>query len=459
MVAKKFKLLSAFAAVALIVGACGNSGDDEGSTETTAGGETTTTAGGSGGDRDTFVSLTGVPGVSDTEIVAKAIGVLSSNPLGTNILNAYADGVKAYFEWRNDEGGIYGRKLVLDEVIDDALAKNKDKATEVCAGGKTFATFVAPLLFSGATTLQECGMPTFSWGIHREPADNDYIFPSMAVTCQDCTSPINPWIASQLGVTKVASIGYGVSENSKVCAQLGKKSFEQYTPDIEVAYFDDTLAFGLPTGIAPQVSKMKEAGVELITTCIDLNGMKKLGEELQKQGMDDVIMLHPNTYNQDFIKANAAIFEGDLVGVSFVPFEAKIESETQAKFLEYTEKLGLKSEELTMVGWINADTFFTGLLAAGPEFSQVGVKDALRAITEYSAGGLIAPINLSTQWKLPTAADPTTHGYKQTCTNTVQIVGGVFEQWSGEAGKPFNCWPNPTDALEDPVATSFSDAG
>jgi len=37
MVAKKFKLLSAFAAVALIVGACGNSGDDEGSTETTAG--------------------------------------------------------------------------------------------------------------------------------------------------------------------------------------------------------------------------------------------------------------------------------------------------------------------------------------------------------------------------------------------------------------------------------------
>jgi len=31
-----------------------------------------------------------------------------------------------------------------------------------------------------------------------------------------------------------------------VCAQLGKKSFEKYTPDIEVAYFDDTLAFGLP---------------------------------------------------------------------------------------------------------------------------------------------------------------------------------------------------------------------
>ena len=62
---------------------------------------------------------------------------------------------------------------------------------------------------------------------------------------------------------------------------------------------------------------MKEAGVDFISTCIDLNGMKTLAQELDRQGMGDVTMLHPNTYNQQFVKDNADLFEGDYVGVVF----------------------------------------------------------------------------------------------------------------------------------------------
>lgn len=454
MVARKFRLLTAISAAALIIGACGNSGDSK-STTTTAGGSDTTAAPG-GGDKDTFVSISGVPGVSDTEIKVAAIGTLSNNPLGTNILGAYTDGIKAYFQWRNDEGGIYGRQLVLDEIKDDALSKNKDMATEVCAGKKAFAAFVATLLYSGNSTLNDCGIPSFNWGIHaKEISDQPYLFATAAPTCVTCPTPSSVWAAKQLGITNVAVVGYGVSENSKLSAQNAKKSFETYAPDIKVGFFDDALAFGLPNGIAPQVSKMKEAGVQMVVTGIDLNGMKTLGEELKKQGMDDVVMVHPNTYNADFVKANADIFEGDLVTVPFVPFEAKIDSETQAKFLEYTEKLGLKTEELTMDGWINADQLYTGLLAAGPNFDQAKVKDALRAITDYDAGGLIAPQNLSTQVRMPTPEDPTTNGPKQLCVAMVQIKNGAFVQFTGEPGKPFACWPNPTTTYEEPTATSF----
>ena len=457
MVARKFRLLSAVATAALVIGACGNSGDKADSTTTTSGGSDTTAA--MEGDRATFVSIADQPGVSDTEIKVAAIGVLSNNPLGTNLLGAYSDGIKAYFEWRNDEGGIYGRKLVLDQVLDDALTKNKDQATAVCAGKKAFAAFIAPLLYNGNDVLNDCGTPTFNWGIHaKEVADREYLFPTVAPSCQDCLTPYGAWLATQAGVKVVASVGYGVSENSKVSAQLTAKSIEKFAPDIKVGYFDDALEFGLPNGIAAQVSKMKDAGVQMVFTSIDLNGMKVLGEELKKQGMDDVIMVHPNTYNQDFVKANADIFEGDFVSVSFVPFEAKIDSEQQAKFLEYTAKMGLKTEELTLDGWVNADQFFTGLMGAGPNFSQVAVKDALRKITDYSAGGLIAKTDLSRQWHLPTAADPTTYGPEKNCTIYVQIKNGAFEQYTGEPGKPFACWPNPTTSLDEgPTATSFSE--
>ena len=68
-----------------------------------------------------------------------------------------------------------------------------------------------------------------------------------------------------------------------------------------MAYVNDNLAFGLPNGIGPEVTAMKDAGVDFVSTCIDLNGMKTLAQELQRQGMDDVVLYHPNTYNQQFV--------------------------------------------------------------------------------------------------------------------------------------------------------------
>ena len=94
---------------------------------------------------------------------------------------------------------------------------------------------------------------------------------------------------------------------------------------VELAYTNDDLAYGLPNGIGPEVTAMKDAGVDFVSTCIDLNGMKTLAQELQRQGMDDVVLYHPNTYNQDFVAEAGDLFEGDIVSVGFRPFEADSE--------------------------------------------------------------------------------------------------------------------------------------
>jgi branched-chain amino acid transport system substrate-binding protein len=95
-------------ATALVLGACGNSGDDddEGS-DTTAG--------------DDAAPLTGVPGVTDDEIRFAALGTITGNPTGACTLACFAHGIEAYFAYRNDEGGLFGRKLVLAETLDDEL--------------------------------------------------------------------------------------------------------------------------------------------------------------------------------------------------------------------------------------------------------------------------------------------------------------------------------------------------
>ena len=437
--------LAALAVAALIAAGCGNSGDDDTSAGDTGDRSGTTEA----GDGAPAVSLSGVPGVTDDEIRFAAIGTKSNNPLGTCILDCYVAGIQAYFDWRNDEGGVHGRQLVLDEILDDELAQNQVRTIDVISGERSFGVFVATLLAAGFGDLDQAGVPSFVWNIHAtEMAGRTSIFGQAPAICADCPQRTFPWFAAREGATKVAALGYGVSENSKVCAQNLRDAVEQFGDDaggMEVAYFNDELAFGLPNGIGPEVTTMKQAGVEFIGSCMDLNGMKTLGEELQRQGMDDVVMSHPNTYNQNFVREAGGIFDGDIVSVGFVPFEADTGNEMQATFLEYMEKRGEEPSELAIVGFINADTAFTGLLEAGPEFDREKVIAALNSLTDYSAGGLVPPIDWTYMHTPATPDEPWDRG----CSAPVRVVDGEFQPYE-DGAKPFLCFDtsSPTEWTE-----------
>lgn len=451
------RTLAALAAAALALAACGNSGDDDASSPTTADGGSATTAGSSGGgDRDTFVPIEGVPGVSDEEIGYAVIGTRANNPLGTCILDCYLDGIEAYFAFRNSEGGIYGRDLVVSEVLDDELTQNQVRSLEVIEGDDAFGVFNATLVASGFADLDAAGVPTYVWGIHAtEMAGRQNIFGSAAAICATCSQRVVPYAIQQSEGTRVASIGYGASENSRVCANSTADSVRMYADDIgaEVVYVNDNLAFGLPNGIAPEVSEMKDLGVDFITTCMDLNGMKTLAQELERQGMQDVVLYHPNTYNQRFVAEAGGVFDGDIVSVQFRPFEADPEGTGLEDFFQWMEETGSDLTELAMVGWINADLAFQGLLAAGPEFDRASVLAATNAMTAYDADGLINPVDWTRQHTPATEGDPSTD-YALECAALVRVVDGEFETL-GPPDKPWLCWSNETLDWSDPVPTSF----
>lgn len=440
--------------LAAVIGACGNSSDD--AAPTTTRGETGTTSAGGDGDRDTFVEISGVPGVTDDAITYAAIGTKTNNPLGSCILDCYVQGIEAYFAFRNSEGGIFGRDLVLAEPIDDELGQNQVRALDVISGNQAFGVFEATLIASGWGDLDSAGVPTYAWGIHAtEAANRSHIFPSLAVRCADCTGRVVPWAAQEVGATKAAALGYGVSENSKVCTQTVKQSFDMYAADtgVEGAYVNDGLDYGLPNGIGPEVTAMKEAGVDFIATCIDLNGMKTLASELRRQGMDDVVLYHPNTYNQQFVTDAGDLFEGDVVSVQFLPFEADAEGTALADFEAWMDKQGSELSELAMVGWINASLAFEGLLAAGPEFDRDAVTAATNALTDFDAGGLIEPIDW-TQAHTPYTQATRDVDKGLECAALVRIEDGTFVTVA-PADKPWLCWKQADTAWSEPVPTSF----
>ncbi len=435
--------------------ACGNSTDESTPTTTAASGGGSATSSGGEATRDEFVPRPDVPGVSDEEISYDVIGTKTGNPLGTCILDCYVDGVEAYFAYRNSEGGIYGRDLVVNEVIDDELAQNQQKALDVISSEDAFGVFQATLLASGWGDLDQAGIPTYTWGIHStEAANRPHVFPSVVVPCADCPRPGVPYIASESGATKAASIGYGVSENSKVCADTVAKAFEKFQDDsgVEIVYTNDDLDYGLPNGIGPEVTAMKDAGVDFIATCIDLNGMKSLAQELQRQGMDDVVLYHPNSYDQGFINESADLFEGDIVNVQFRPFEADPGNSTLPEFQKWMAEGGSDLTELAMVGWINASLAYDGLLAAGPEFDRELVTAATNSMTDYTASGLLSATDWSTAHTPFTGADP--ERAEQFCGAYVRVEDGEFVPLSSP-DTPWLCWDPADPSQFEPTPTDF----
>jgi ABC-type branched-subunit amino acid transport system substrate-binding protein len=440
-------LLAVVAVLGLVAAACGNSGDSKAGNS--AAPPTSTSSGG---------GAVGVPGVTADTISYSAIGTQTNNPLGTCILKCYTDGVKAYFDYRNDQGGIYGRKLVLSKELDDELGQNQVRALEVTTANDTFGTFNAASLASGWETLANAGMPTYVWAIQAaQMSGHPQIFGQREVVCISCTSRGVAYVAQQAGAKHVATLGYGISDASKECSHSQADSIKKYSSNIggtDVVYTNDDLAFGLPNGIGPEVTAMKNAGVDLITACLDLNGMKTLAQELKRQGMQDVTLYHTNTYDQDFVSQAGDLFEGDYMGVAFRPFEAASGSSSLDAYKEWMGKSGKALTEPAMVGWINADLAYQGLKDAGPDFNRQKVIDATNKLTDYTAGGLTQPVDWSRQHTAATEEDPATHGPAQDCIAVVKVKGGKFEL-VGDSSKPWACWPGNTRDWSDPTFMNF----
>ena len=350
--------------------------------------------------RHDFVPLEGVPGVTDDEIRVAVIGTETNNILGTCILPCFHTGIQAYFDYVNDAGGVYGRRLVIGELLDDELGFNQQRSLEVIDGNNSLAAFQATLLPLGWGPLNDAGIPTFTWNIHgAEAVNRDNIFGNHVIGCPTCTIRSFVWIVSQAGASRVGLLGYGVSETSKVCTKAFADSIDLYGPDLgmEVAYFNDNVAFGLPNGIGPEVTQMVDAGVDFIATCMDLNAMLTLAQELERQGVrDQITLLHPNSYDREFVAAAGDLFDGDYALLVFAAFEYEVDSPLRHAYDQWVPANGGPVAEQTLVGWINADLFVTGLLEAGPGFDRQSIIHSLNQIT-YDAGGLINPVD----WSLP----------------------------------------------------------
>ena len=388
-------VLGAVALAGLIAAA----GCSSGSKATSGSSTTTETPGGSSGTGGKFPAVD-QPGVSATEIKVGGVVTASNDPTGSQLDTAY-DGAQAYFDYINAGGGVYGRKLVLASKRDDGLANNRSEVQALLSQDDVFAVLpVAVQLFTGAQLLADAGIPTYGWDINEEWGSEDHtpgpanFFTNVGdFICFTCAYPsVQTWLPKKLDRHRIGVLAFNVAQSTG-CAEGLESSFKKY-PTGEIVFMDKSLTFGSPDYSA-QVAQMKDKKVDMIISCIDGNGATSLAREMKKQGLDAIQVL-PNSYNHELVAENADVLDGSYLFTTFTPFEAKPEPAGMKLYKDWIKKSGGTRNENSLVGWINADEFVTGLKAAGPNFTRQKVVDATNAITDYTADGLVAPIDWTT---------------------------------------------------------------
>jgi ABC-type branched-subunit amino acid transport system substrate-binding protein len=433
--------------IGLLAAGCGSDdGGDEESTDTTAA-------------KSDFVEVSGVPGVTDEEIHFSAMGTSTAkNPLGECYLECFTDGVKAYFDYVNAGGGVYGRDLVLDDLLDDELGKSQQIALQIMAAKDSLATFLVPIISTAYQPFVDGKWPVYGYLTdHTAMAGKTNLFSTYSVSSFNVPKNDHPFIPKALGVKKLGVLGYGVA-SSQTCVKQIVDEFKGIYKDIaSVVYSNDDLAFGLSNGVAPEVTAMKAAGVEAVFTCMESNGLKTFAQEMKRQGLGAPLVTY-SVFENEFIETNASVLEGSIQGSRLRPDIAS-DSEGSKLFKEWIGKRKpAKINATTKQGWAAADLMVSGLKKVGGPFDQAKLIAATNAIEDWTANGLIAPVDIGRQHVGPTPTDSVTNGDDPLCFSYNQIKDGKLT-FMGKAtkDKPWVCWDMKDYEYREPVPTDVAD--
>ncbi|MDO8212009.1 ABC transporter substrate-binding protein [Conexibacter sp. CPCC 206217] len=401
---------SAVAVLVLVLAACGSSTSDSGTSTSGAsggGGDTTVAAdpkllvpfpkhpapaGGNGGATDT--------GVTESQVQAGSL-YAASGPLPGAQVNTYL-GARAYFEYVNASGGVYGRKVALKS-LDTGFDASK---------GQAICTSNVPDLFAFVGTQSNvdaaCKPLVESSGI---PFIGNWFDPSYAELPNAMGSlPSQPpgemWNvgcaamkAAKPEIKKVAILWINVA-GIKTFVELEKECWRSV--GVEPVY--DVGIDAQAPNMTSYVLQAKSKGADVVDAFAqDVTGASRIAQAMKQQSWDAVGFNYA-VYDEKWHKLAAPGAAGWTSNPPYGigPFLDRAELNTTpggALFYKWFPQVnpGKPIDVFAIEGWVQAQYFTQGLIDAGPKLTRRGLLAALARIDTWDNGGLTAPV----KWNRP----------------------------------------------------------
>ena len=369
-------------------GSNGNGSSPGAATATTVGGAPAAACT-AGGKRNTDV------GVTDKEIRVSSI-VTDSGPLPGATEGSYR-GAASYFAMINSQGGVCGRKLVMQKG-DDGLDPAKCRAEFSRLYPKSLA-FVSSfgVADSGCVNqIRDSGVPWVALTVDPAGADMRNVYPKGNRDIVD-TGPFVYWKQQHPNVKKAgllfADVG-GVSANVPGFRAAIKKAGFDLVHDEGVRVTDPDY-----TGI---IRNLQSEGVEfLYLFAFEVNMHVRFARNMKQQGYNPPVKAANIAFNTRFSELLGNDGDGWENHQTFLPFldpAEKSRSKALADFIDWNNRVypGGQLDLFPVNGWGYAALFVDALKQMGPNVTRKGLIDTLYKLQKYDVGGIGTTINPST---------------------------------------------------------------
>jgi len=304
-------------------------------------------------------------------------------------------GCKARIGRENAKGGVNGRKL---NVIyqDDASSGQNLTGTQDLVQNKHVYMIINDSAFMFLTWrwLLDNNVPTIGGGYDGTEygqAGNQKLISAFgnAAPTVGVASDLTGKIAKQLGGTKMASLGYGISPSSTAAA----KSNSQYVAPavgMKAVYTNTSIDFG-STDVSPIVLGIKNSGADSAFYAMNANTNLAISQGLLQNGVKMKAEIMATGYGQNLLDQPIAKQIGTQVIMTqgWTPVEAKTKAskQLQADLKKYSGYTGVPDFGI-YTGYVDCDLAILGLKAQGKTLDPTTFADTMRTkVGSFNAGG------------------------------------------------------------------------
>ena len=380
-------------------------------------------------------AATSAPGVSATQI---SIGAISSKsgPLA-GYFGGLSPGMIAYFNTLNAKGGINGRKIVLTNSLDDGGSPSQftQDVHTLIDQDHVFAVGVASYWFTPGYFVST-KTPTYGYNVSSNWQNAPNLFAAGGSTQVYSNGfPHMAYFIKKIGAKSVAFISYGpsISSSYNACNAYvnGMKK-----AGVKVNFVDVGAQLG--GSYASDVQRMQQAGSQLVATCMQGSDNITLARAIQQYGLK-INQLWLNGYDQSLLNQYSSLMQGVyLNNTGTLPFEAanttrygKIYSGMQT-YIEAMKQYepAYTYNGVALQGWESAALIAAGIKSAGKNLTQANVISATNKLTNFTGGGISAPVN----WTVGH-----TGSTWPSCSAYVQVQGTKYVPVFGQGKQVFVC--------------------
>ena len=308
-------------------------------------------------------------------------------------------GAAVYFDQLNASGGVYGRKIVYSPIVDDGTSPSGNTAgAQRLVQSKVFAVVgVGTPFFTGSSILRSQAVPTF--GI-QENTNQQWSGPTMfgaggSYIANSLPMPQVAYVAQQTHARAAAVLAYNVAQSSGGCEAVVKGLQRYHVP---TPVIDFSIPYGAAT-LAADVTRMQQAGVDFIATCMDATGNIKLSQTLQQHGMGSATQYWLDGYDTGILHNNTAALDGAYFLLQQTPFEVtRLDPGVYPGIDAFNAALrryapGTRPSGPALAGWVSADLFAEGLRAIGNDVTRTALVRAINKLTAFTADGAFPPVD------------------------------------------------------------------